>query len=54
MTRTQFFFLKAPQGCGAKGDFDHTSTDLQHMCEAMMPISTKISEQCFKHFVERV
>ncbi len=52
VTRSQY--NRAPLGCGGTGDSHHgcTAQNLQQLCDAIVLIWTKISEECFQHLVE--
>ncbi len=41
---------RAPLGCGGTGDVQ--LRNLQQLCDTIMSIWTKISEECFQHLVE--
>ncbi len=45
---------RAPLGCGGTGDSHHgcAAENLQQLCDAIMSIWTKISEECLQHLVE--
>lgn len=46
---------RSPSGCGETGDLYHGSCSQQifkKLCDAIMPVRTQISEECFQHLVE--
>ncbi len=46
---------RAPLGCGGTGDSHHgCAANLQQLCDAIMSLWIKISEECFQHLTESI